>query len=648
MDFPIAPRPGQREAAQWIAKGLQARRHLLWEAPTGTGKTLAALIAAQETRRARHETTIVAIRTHSQQRQVWREHQRLASGDLLVPVMGRKHACPHLRPVEGADQATPEELGRLCRRAKKAAQTQLDLGKPQKDACPYFLQLLTEGVEPIEEMVRNGEHEDPQDLRRAIEQHGSCTYEAFKLMLPRADLITAPYVYLFEEPLRRALLSWLASPSEDVHVLFDEAHNVPEAARRAWDLQWTPGMQEAARREAERLGNPLVHKDLHALDLLDALEVAHRTLLLGRIGEGPVHRLPLGALMEELLSKLSISSPALGQALLELEAHAERVRSEKEGRGKLPRSSLGSLASFLALWSYDAEGPFADFVHDEPSTWFSRQLLDSSYALEWLQELAGSLQMSGTLHPLRAQAWRTGLAGAQERRDRGQGRFDMVVVEGIHRRVQVQATDPSSVLAQQDWCRAFLDAWDGHTMLLFPSYQMLANWSEEGFLGDLDRPLFVEDRGQPLDMLETMVRRFRDDPDPQALLVGVLGGRLSEGIDFPGDTLRNVLIAGVPYPAPSAQMDALRAFLEHRHPGHGWALTVQDPVGRTMRQAAGRCVRGPDEVGRVAFLDERAARFVDHLGPIRMIRQPQDILDGGLEEGEFQAASRMRRSSKQL
>jgi DNA excision repair protein ERCC-2 len=159
----------------------------------------------------------------------------------------------------------------------------------------------------------------------------------------------------------------------------------------------------------------------------------------------------------------------------------------------------------------------------------------------------------------------------------------------------------------QDAAAQALASCPGRTALWFPSHRMLEDWVEEGFLHGAGRRLHVERRGMDQAALARLVREF-STAAPDALLLGVLGGRLTEGIDFPGKALEHCLLLGVPYPRPGARSQALIHHFDRRA-GKGWEYAVHNPTGRVLRQAIGRLIRGPDDRGTAILLDERGLRF---------------------------------------
>jgi DNA excision repair protein ERCC-2 len=78
-------------------------------------------------------------------------------------------------------------------------------------------------------------------------------------------------------------------------------------------------------------------------------------------------------------------------------------------------------------------------------------------------------------------------------------------------------------------------------------------------------------------------------------------------VSFDGDDARTVAVVGVPYPHLDERAEAVQAAYDEMsaEEGAGWRYAVEIPTIRKTRQALGRVVRGPGEVGARVLLDER-------------------------------------------
>lgn len=630
--LPYPPRPGQAEFVAAIEGAQAAGKHLVAEAGTGTGKTVSALAASLATTAADGRKVIYVTRTNAQQAQVVKEHKALldagAEPGLLVPFMGRRQYCPLLRSDQRFADGTAEELGRLCRDAKKKAQQAHDTGKDVDGACPFYQTLLRDGTGPVEALLAAGGCDGPE-LGRKVEKAGSCPYEALKLLIPRARTVVLPAVFLIDSRLRPALQTWLGTGFDECHLVVDEAHHLPDAAREHHSPQLTSGALQRALKEAEEYRDPTLAGTHLTTTVIDALQRVLHGLVDEFVRDGEDGLVPPDALTEAILTELRVSTPTLERIAKDLHVLGETIRDDRRRKGRLPRSSLGALAEFLHAWGMARDEPYVHLVTAGDNPALELYLLDPSAVLSWLGEFWSTTHMSGTLAPLADHARLCGLDGARTRMQAFPSPFDpdhlrVYGLEGVHRRWEAVQRDPGLTARQQDAARQALALLPGRAGLFFPSHRMLQDYLEEGFLHGVDRPRYVEDAGMDNATLQRLVDAFLRDPRPGALLLGVLGGRLTEGLDFPGEAMEHMLLFGVPYPRPSARSQALVHHFD-RFGGNGWQVAVHNPVGRVLRQAVGRLVRGPADRGTVIVLDERAVRFHGHLPTLRMVRSLAEV-----------------------
>lgn len=646
--LPYRPRAGQDLMVEAIEAAQRDGAHLILEAGTGTGKTIATLAASGATTSRDGRRVIYATRTNSQQAQVVAEHAAMAQAGLdpglLVPFMGRRHYCPLLRTDPRFAEGTPEELGRLCRDAKRKAVQEHEGGRPVAGSCPFYARLLRDGPEPVEALLEPGGLSGP-DLAARIEAAGSCPYEALKLIMPRARTVVVPYVFLLDDRLRTTLLQWMGTATSECHVVIDEAHNLPEAARGHFSPRLSVGSLQRALKEAEEYHDPVLAGKHLASSVLDAVLRAINALrnehvreeTPGDAGDGLV---PPGALDDALLYALRLPTTELGRIAIDLEKWGEVVREDRRAKMRLPRSHLGAVGAFLHAWMASRDEPYVQLVTGGDNPALELYLLEPAAVLGWIGDFHSSLHMSGTLHPLEDHATLCGLRGARQVRIPSPFEADQLRIygmEGVHRRFEVLQREPELAGRQQRLARELLAVCPGRTGLFFPSHQMLEDYLEEGFLEGVDRPVYVERRGLPTAALADLVGSFRSEPTGHGLLLAVLGGRLTEGIDFPGRAMEHLLVFGVPYPRPSARLQALIHHYD-RVTGNGWQVVVHNPVGRLLRQAVGRLIRGPDDRGTAIILDDRVVRFNGHLPQLRMIAAAADLAaparDGGFHTAD--------------
>jgi DNA excision repair protein ERCC-2 len=107
-----------------------------------------------------------------------------------------------------------------------------------------------------------------------------------------------------------------------------------------------------------------------------------------------------------------------------------------------------------------------------------------------------------------------------------------------------------------------------------------------------------------------------------------MGGRISEGMDFPAEQLEIAVIVGIPYPKPTARQRGLQRYYDIKF-NKGWEYTVEAPTARKLLQSIGRLIRDENDKGVAVILDRRATRFK------RFIRDLQESKDLIQDIGSF-------------
>ena len=93
-----------------------------------------------------------------------------------------------------------------------------------------------------------------------------------------------------------------------------------------------------------------------------------------------------------------------------------------------------------------------------------------------------------------------------------------------------------------------------------------------------------------------------------AILFAVVGGKVSEGINFSGDLCRAVIMVGLPFPdLKSVVIKQKMAWLDGQKKGSGQVL-YQGLCMRQVNQCVGRAIRNRTDAALILFFDLRYAR----------------------------------------
>lgn len=108
-------------------------------------------------------------------------------------------------------------------------------------------------------------------------------------------------------------------------------------------------------------------------------------------------------------------------------------------------------------------------------------------------------------------------------------------------------------------------------------------------------------QGEPGWTNKALAEWFKDETD------GVLFATRSfmTGVDFPGDTLRLVVIDKLPFPVPTEPVTEARTELIEHRGGNSFGEYVMPVMTLVLLQAFGRLIRSKSDTGTVAILDPR-------------------------------------------
>lgn len=178
------------------------------------------------------------------------------------------------------------------------------------------------------------------------------------------------------------------------------------------------------------------------------------------------------------------------------------------------------------------------------------------------------------------------------------------------------------ILAVGEQLRDLIVASDGGLFALFTSHrdvrEMASQLRDAGY--DARWPLLVHGE-EPRDVL---LQRFRDSG--RAVLIGT--ATFWEGVDVPGDALRGLLIAKLPFRVPSEPMVAAQCEAIEARGGNSFGEFMLPHAALRLKQGFGRLIRTATDRGVVVLSDPRVLTkrygrdLLDGLPPARRISGP--------------------------
>ncbi len=594
-----SPREGQEAMAEAVAKAVVSGRHLVVQAGTGTGKTLAYLVPAILS----GKRTVVATATKALQDQ-------LAGKDL--PFLET-----HLdRPFTWA--VLKGRSNYLCRQRLDEAmdgEVQLSLGAsldPADKPSTADIQELAEWAETSPTGDRAELAREPRAATRAAVSTGSeecpgaskcprgedCFAEDARQAAALADVIVVnTHLYGTNIAAGGAVL-----PEHEL-VVFDEAHQLEDTVSETTGAELTGGRFTAL---AHVVG-AIIEDEAIKEGLLGAgerLGVALAPLVDSRLRQG------LSDDLGSVLAAARLRLDEAGAALRKITSDAADVKTRKERALKAVTTLQADIDVTMNL--NPSVVAWVEQPGREPRLCVAP--LDVAPVLtEFVWEHRTAVLTSATIPPGLAQI--VGLPDdAVDEMDAGSP-FDFAADGLLYCAAHLpDPRQPGYEEAMHEELQALITAAGGRTLALFTSYRAMQA-AADVLREKLDTPVLVHgDLPKP-----ALTAAFADDEATS------LFATLSfwQGVDIPGRSLSLVTIDKLPFPRPDEPL--LQARREQARAGA--FATVDLPRAATLlAQGVGRLIRTSTDRGVVAVLDSRLANatyrwtIVNALPPMRRTR----------------------------
>jgi DNA excision repair protein ERCC-2 len=155
--------------------------------------------------------------------------------------------------------------------------------------------------------------------------------------------------------------------------------------------------------------------------------------------------------------------------------------------------------------------------------------------------------------------------------------------------------------------RSLIELVPGNVAVFFTSYPMMNNYRDVCLVSSkkVGKKLCVEPRSadevpQLLEQFFSLGRRGG------AVLTGVCGGKLAEGIDYKGEALNGVVVVGLPLAAYDEIQKEINGYYTKKYgKTKGMLIAYTLPAVNRGLQAAGRVIRSESERGVLLFCDRR-------------------------------------------
>ena len=601
-------RPGQVQMAEAVTEAMEGDQHLLVQAGTGTGKSLAYLVPSL----LHKDRVVIATATLALQHQlVERDLPRLVEAVKAAPISAastRRTPCSRVAPTTPACTAsaracpTSRAPWSSCPRARSARRCSSCAPGPRREV---------EGKASGER--DNAPRHTDREWRQVSVNHRECLgaakcpfgqecfAELAKEKAQRSHLIVTNHSLLAIDAIEGVPMI----PDYDV-VVIDEAHELTtRVTQAATDELWAAEVERAARRSQRHVEGDQAN-DL--ADAADALRTAIVEASPGRFDRIPEQLSDALVLVRDAARACVSAYPKAGEeadagltqakgAVQEVFATAERMAADLESDVLWMSEGTERMPPRLCVAPLQVWGPMRDKLLTDKTVVFTSATLMLGGDFATVATSVGLKPTERVLEGARpapqgdAMPWR----GLDVGSPFDYGRQGILYVA---KHLPPPGRDGLSK-ALVDEIVELVDAAEGRTLGLFSSRRA----AEAAAEAVRERLPHLTTLAQGDAQLPELAAQFVGDP--HTCLFGTLS--LWQGLDVPGDTCQLVLIDRIPFPRPDDPLLSARQKAADQAGGNGFMQVAATHAALLLAQGAGRLIRTTSDRGVVAVLDPRLA-----------------------------------------
>ncbi len=565
LDFPFPRyRTGQRQMAIEVYRAIRDQEHLLIQAPTGIGKTLAAIFPALKALGEGSTEKILYLAARTTGKSVAQKALEQLRGEGV-----------RLRSIVLTAKA------KICFNPEKGCNA---------EECSFARGYYDRVGEAIEELLKL-ELLNRECIEDAAKKYTVCPFELSLNLTMAVDCIVCDYNYAFDP---RAILRSLLY-DEDFRPTFivDEAHNLVDRAREMFSAELSKQEVLSVRRAiGKRL--PAIARQLSKINswMLRQRKVCQEKNDSISFPEAPVDLYPalkhFQRSVEPWISQKANSRFPFRDLLLDFTFKVHRFLRVADGYNQCYAT-----------------------IHERVGKEFRTKL----FCMDPSQQLAAALGrassaifFSGTLTP--AKYFKRLFGCSDEAKSLTlpspfpQSNLCVLVGDRVATTFR-KRTETKQAVTQA--LISLIAPRKGNYLLFFPSYKYL-NMVLEVFHSTCPEVVTLVQTPEMTEIeREMFLEQFKEQQTDTVVGFAVMGGAFGEAIDLTGERLAGAAVVGVGLPAICAERELIRSYFDVRE-GKGFDYAYSYPGIIRVLQAAGRVIRSEKDRGVVFLIDERFAR----------------------------------------
>jgi DNA excision repair protein ERCC-2 len=590
LQFPYEiVRPFQQDIIDSVARAVREREALLVSAPTGIGKTIAALYpAVRETLRAGKKLFFLTSKTLQQDAAVQALSMLNDGSFRVLRVRAKQKMCAHTQMI--------------C----------------HEDFCPYA-ERYSDKMEKsglLSRITTEMSYFDPDITFELSKSTEVCPFEVSLELIEQADVVVCDYNYIFD-PYVGLKAYQQDNDYGDCVLIVDEAHNLVDRGRG----YFSPDLHA---KSFEAIRNYMTTRNCWVAgweELLDQMtehfkDLAESCCLLpvaGSQGDDSQAQRSLGNRQPATGNVSQLFDPDI-DFFMNQRVEWERLVMEYIG-WKIENQIVEEddpvidfyfkLVKFTNLLAEDGD-EFAHLIEKTPEglrlkifckdpSRFLGRIFDSAHA---------TIALSATLEPF--DFYRKTLGFPKDRTAEislpspfPRNNRKILVVPEVDTTFKQRANHYDRIARM---VAEVSDAHGGNDLALFPSYAFLREIAER--MPPIEKNVMIQRSDMTDYERNAILSILRDKPRRGNLILAVSGGMYAEGIDYEGDMLSGVMVIGPALPSVSFEQELLKQYYDEQY-GAGFEFAYLIPGMTRVVQSAGRVIRSERDVGVIALFCRR-------------------------------------------
>lgn len=579
--FPYTPRKNQNDIMENIFNAIQTQKNILLSAPTGLGKTVCSLVPSIKANKK-----ILFLTSRDLQHEiVIQTCKDIDSNIKIADIYGKQKMCDNEKIKKN------KNFYDTCKKARDNEKELLEEILENQHEKPYG--------ELYEKLNKKRESEENKNkfFCRLYTEHDCKYYNEFE-KAKTADVIICNYNYVFHPDIKMAFLKLTDFDTEDMILIIDEAHNLPDILRNMNSEKITNISFKQAKKEIGLLKN----YDFDEFDFDNFIFILNNELNKNK------------KICEEInngKNSIEKNENMIGVQEIHLKYFkraGEKIKEiKKENEIITSKSSLLALYKFFTKWEETIDdNRYIHIIEKINLDWtLSIKCLEPKILITPVYDYHSTILMSGTLKPIKFFKNVLGLANAKTKE------YSSIFPKENRKLIPVSNPLLTSKFSKRTeetykefgrYINQVCETHEENVATFFPSYDIRDKIKK---YINTDKKIILEIRGKKLNILAELKSRNN-------LLLGVMRGSFSEGIDYKDNLLSAIIIAGMPFPYRNIELKALEKYYNTQGI-NGFMYASLYPALNTSLQTAGRGIRNETDKCSIYYLDIRFKKYGKYL-----------------------------------